>query len=330
MAVPKKNSKLQISKSKRGLRSLEFEIWSLKFGIWVLGFGILTACVPSTLPTVKIGLVAPFEGRYREIGEEVIYAARLAVREANANGGLGGYSVELMAFDDGGDPAQAAEQARKLATDPQVVGVIGDWLDSTTVAAAPVLDEAGIPFLATTIAADLPATAFRLWLTDSAYLAAAPDSLHCPLPCDDLETLDWLTAHCPLPTDDCLGPPLWGLRQFPRLAPDAAEGIYFIAPAPLPADSTDPKFADRYRAVSPGVEPRFLAALAYDAAEILFSAIERDAQANGEPARAGVAAALATTDYSGLSGRFTFDADHNWTAAEGWVYQWHDGTIIKP
>lgn len=337
MAVPKTNSKPQTSNSKEALRGLRFGVWSLNFCIWLsrvfcglcLAFGI-SSCVPSTRPTVKIGLVAPFEGRYREIGEEVIYSARLAMREANASGGLGGYSVELMALDDDGDPAQAAEQARKLATDPQVVGVIGDWLDSTTVAAAPVLDEAGIPFLATTIAADLPATAFRLWLTESAYLAAAPDSLHCPLPCDDLETLDWLLSPTLPHTHTLTGPPLWGLRQFPRLAPDAAEGIYFIAPAPLPANSTDPTFADRYRAVSPGVEPRFLAVLAYDAAEILFSAIERDAQAAGKPTRAGVAAALATTDYSGLSGRFTFDADHNWTAAEGWLYQWHDGTIIKP
>jgi hypothetical protein len=202
-----------------------------------------------------------------------------------------------------------------------------------------VLDEAGIPFLATTVAADLPATAFRLWLTDSAYLAAAPDSLHCPLPCDDLENLDWLSSNFQPPTSDLepptsglqpTGPPLWGLRQFPRLAPSAAEGIYFIAPVPMPADSTDPKFADRYRAVSPGVEPRFLAVLAYDAAKILFSAIERDAQANGEPTRAGVAAALATTDYSGLSGRFAFDANHNWAAGEGRLYQWHDGAITTP
>ncbi|MEK7277175.1 MAG: ABC transporter substrate-binding protein, partial [Chloroflexota bacterium] len=157
--------------------------------------------MPSTLPTVKIGLIAPFEGRYREIGEEVIYSVRLAVREANANGGLGGYSVELMAFDDGGDPAQAEEQARKLAADPQVVGVIGDWLDSTTLAAAPVLDEAGIPFLATT-AGILPPSSFRLWLPDSAYLAAAPDSLHCPLPCNDLDNLDWLSSNLQLPTSN--------------------------------------------------------------------------------------------------------------------------------
>src|SRR3972149_10909793 len=110
MAVPKINSKPQTPNSKEALRGLRFEIWSLKFWILVLTFGI-SSCLPSTRPTVKIGLIAPFEGRYREIGEEVIYSARLAVREANASGGLGGYAVELMAFDDGGDPAQVRGRA---------------------------------------------------------------------------------------------------------------------------------------------------------------------------------------------------------------------------
>ena len=116
----------------------------------------LVSCLPVTRPVVKIGLVAPFEGRYRDVGYEVIYAVRLAVREANAAGGLAGYSVELLALDDSGDPDMAAAQARKIATDPQVVGVIGDWLDATTLAAAREYDAQAIPFLATTSAPNLP------------------------------------------------------------------------------------------------------------------------------------------------------------------------------
>jgi len=328
MRVPKENFKLQTSNSKHAL-----ERWSLKFEIWSLGFGILLAlsgCMPSALPSIKIGVVAPFEGRYRQIGEEIIYAVRLAVREANESGGIKGYTIELMAFDDGGDPSQAEEQARKLATDPQVVGAIGNWLDSTTLAAALVLADSGIPFLATTSSPDLDPSAFRLWLTDTAYLAAAPDSQHCPLPCDSLENLDWFTDHCPLATDHCSGPPLWGLTQFPRLAGDAAEGVFVITPSPLPADSSDPSFADRYRAASPGVEPRFLAVLAYDATRTLLDAVARDLQSNTIPTRSGVEAALAQTDYDGLGGHFSFNADRDWYEVSGWVYQWHEGQLIKP
>jgi ABC-type branched-subunit amino acid transport system substrate-binding protein len=298
----------------------------LRFAVFAF---LLFACVPSTRPTLKIGLVGPFEGRYREIGQEIIVAVRLAVREANEAGGLGGYSVELMAFDDGGDPAQAEEQARKLTTDPQVLGVIGNWLEPTTLAAAPELAASNIPYLATSSSPDLDPSAFRLWPTDSALQAAAPNAIFCSN-CDSLENLDWLAVHCLLPTAHCYGPPLWGLTQFPRLAGSAAEGAYVITPSPLPADSADPAFADRYLAISQGVQPRFLAVLAYDATQLLFAAIRQDIEANGSPTRAGVAAALARASFSGLSGPFSFDAGRDWAEADGWLYQWRGGQLIRP
>jgi branched-chain amino acid transport system substrate-binding protein len=99
-------------------------------------------------PTVKIGLVAPFEGRYRYVGYDVVYAVRLALREANAAGGVGGYSVELVAYDDGADPAMAVQQARKLAVDPEVVAVIGHFREETTAAAWSTYAEAGLPLVA--------------------------------------------------------------------------------------------------------------------------------------------------------------------------------------
>ena len=99
-------------------------------------------------PAVKIGLVAPFEGRYRYTGYDVIYAVRLALREANAAGGVGGYSIELVAYDDGADPTMAAEQARKLAADPEVVAAIGHFREETTAAALSAYAEAGIPLVA--------------------------------------------------------------------------------------------------------------------------------------------------------------------------------------
>jgi len=292
----------------------------------------LLACLPVTRPVVKIALVAPFEGRYRDVGYEVIYAARLAVREANASGGIAGYSVELLALDDSGDPDLAVAQARKVAADPLVVGVIGHWLDTTTRAAAPEYDAEGIPLLATTSSPNLPASAFRLWPTDDALKAAMPDALHCPAPCDSLENLDWLMTNDQSPVSNLqiVGPPLWGQPQFVSLAGDAAEGVYFVAPAPLPADSADPSFADRYRAISNGVEPRSYAVLAYDATRLLFDAIARDVKAKRAPTRGGVSTSLAESNYAGLSGPFSFDSDHNWAEAQGRVYQWREGKIVKP
>jgi branched-chain amino acid transport system substrate-binding protein len=111
---------------------------------------LLAACqVPGAVrPTVKVGLVAPFEGRYRYVGYDVIYAVRLALREANAAGGVGGYSVELVAYDDAADPAMAVQQARKLAVDPDVVAAIGHFREETTAVALSAYAEAGMPLVA--------------------------------------------------------------------------------------------------------------------------------------------------------------------------------------
>ena len=288
------------------------------------------ACVTVTRPVIKIGLVAPFEGRYRDVGYEVIYAVRLAVREANAAGGVAGYGVELTALDDGGDPGMAAEQARKLGTDPQIVGVIGDWLDATTFNAAPIYAAEGIPFIATAATA-LPPNAFRLWLTAAAIRAASAGGDLCPLPCDSLDNLDWLTqTRTRSGSATVFGPPLWGQPQFAVLAGSLANGVQFVSPAPYPADSTEPRFAERYRAISGGVEPGANAVLAYDATRLLFAAVAQSVQHGPASIRSGVKSALAQIKFQGLSGSISFDTEHNWAEAAGWVYEWEYGQVRRP
>lgn len=117
------------------------------------GFALILLCLlPATgcraLPaTLKVGLVAPFEGRWRDIGYDAIYAARLAIREVNERGGIDGYRVELVALDDGGDARLAAESAATLVADPQVIVALGHWLPETTAAAAPVYEAASLALL---------------------------------------------------------------------------------------------------------------------------------------------------------------------------------------
>lgn len=293
----------------------------------------LSACLPVARPLIKLGLVAPFEGRYRDLGYEVIYAVRLAVREANAAGGAGGYSLALMAYDDAGDAAQAVEQAAKIATDPDVLGVIGHWRVETTTAAAPTYADAGLPLLAPnpgSAAAQLPAATYRLGLPLAIERAALPaGAFQCPPPCDSFDDLPWLAdAHAEHPASALFGPPLWGQPQFAALAGPAAEGVYFLTAAPYPADSADPAFAERYAALANGVVPRSNAVLAYDAARLLIQAIAVSAEDELTPSRAGVQAALAVTALDGLSGTLGFDAQHEWVSARAWVYQWQAGAPV--
>lgn len=99
-------------------------------------------------PVVKVGLVAPFEGRHRAVGYDTLYSARLAVREINAAGGIDGTRLALVALDDSGNPEFAADTAESLIVDPNVVAVVGHWLPETTAVAGPHYVKNGLTFLA--------------------------------------------------------------------------------------------------------------------------------------------------------------------------------------
>jgi branched-chain amino acid transport system substrate-binding protein len=112
---------------------------------------LLGACAfpGSVKTTVKIGLSAPFEGLYRNLGYELLYAVRLAMRQRNEAGGLAGRSlVELVALNDFNEPAEAVQQAGEMAVDPGVLGVLGGWSPQTAAAAALEYGRLGVPFLA--------------------------------------------------------------------------------------------------------------------------------------------------------------------------------------
>jgi hypothetical protein len=112
---------------------------------------LLASCTfpGSVKPTIKIGLSAPFEGLYRDLGYEVLHAVRLAVRQRNEAGGVGGrYLVELVALNDFNEAEEAARQAREMAVDPGILGVLGGWSPDVARAAAPEYERLGLAFLA--------------------------------------------------------------------------------------------------------------------------------------------------------------------------------------
>jgi ABC-type branched-subunit amino acid transport system substrate-binding protein len=111
---------------------------------------LLAACSfpGSVKPTVKIGLSAPFEGRYRDLGYEVLHAVRLAVRQRNDAGGVGqSYLVELVALNDFNEAQEAVVQAGKMAIDPGVLGVLAGLSPETAQAAATEYTRLGLAFL---------------------------------------------------------------------------------------------------------------------------------------------------------------------------------------
>ncbi len=94
--------------------------------------------------TVKVGVIAPLTGALSELGLGIKNSVDLAVRQANEKGTVPGYELVLAAEDDAADPATGANAANKLASDPQVAGVIGTLNSSVAQSVAPVLAKANI------------------------------------------------------------------------------------------------------------------------------------------------------------------------------------------
>jgi branched-chain amino acid transport system substrate-binding protein len=135
----------------------------LTAAVLISGCRTLQDLLPKLLPgIIKVGLVAPFEGSYRYVGYDAVYAARLAVREINAAGGIDGWQLELVAYDDRGDAALAAQIAGNLIIDPDVVAVIGHYRAETSASAGTVYAEAGLPNLVIGDSASPSATAWYL------------------------------------------------------------------------------------------------------------------------------------------------------------------------
>jgi branched-chain amino acid transport system substrate-binding protein len=97
--------------------------------------------------TVKIGLNLPFTGADAHDAELIKDGALLAIDEANAQGGVGGYKLEVLLLDDGTatagqyDPAQAATNARKMVSDKSVVAAIGPQMSGSGKAMSPILSQ---------------------------------------------------------------------------------------------------------------------------------------------------------------------------------------------
>ncbi len=100
--------------------------------------------------TVTIGIALPLTGAGAEDATNILHGALLAIEEANAKGGPGGYQINIMSLDNGTatagqyDPAQAATNARKMVSEATVVAAIGPMASGSGKAMAPLLSQGNL------------------------------------------------------------------------------------------------------------------------------------------------------------------------------------------
>ncbi|MBN1937018.1 MAG: ABC transporter substrate-binding protein [Anaerolineae bacterium] len=285
---------------------------------------LLSSCaLPSSpKPLLKIGLVAPFEGRDRALGYEALGAVKEALAARNAAGGVAGYMIELVALNDNNAPDESAFQARELAVDKDVVGAIGPFSEGALAAAAPVYDELGLPLIAPVSTDGQPHPAVFSLAAGADALAAA---LLAQLPVDARPALI-RAGNGPL--GNALQPAIDWVVDDPQDLADLARKLHLarwrppshilfdgdaltaaelllelraidanqpflggpsLARTQLPQIAGDAARNACYAIAVPTSSERTpWAALAYDAANLLLEALEKTIRAEGAPSRQGV------------------------------------------
>lgn len=86
---------------------------------------------------IRLGISAPFSGPAKELGQNMKVGIEAAFNAANANGGVHGRQLRLVAADDGYEPARTAITTKQLYEKDQIFGFIGNVGTPTAVVALP-------------------------------------------------------------------------------------------------------------------------------------------------------------------------------------------------
>lgn len=96
---------------------------------------------------IKIGEVGSMTGSEATFGTSTHNGIELAIREANASGGVKGKKLEVISLDDQGKPDEAATAVTKLITQDKVIAILGEVASSRSLAMAPIAQNYKIPMI---------------------------------------------------------------------------------------------------------------------------------------------------------------------------------------
>jgi len=113
-------------------------------------FGLL----PLEEDTYQIALVGPMSGAKASNGESMRQGVELLLDKINQAGGINGKEVELLVFDDQGDPDYAPEVAAQIALESQALVVLGHLNGAEAVRGGKVYQEYGLPAISASATLD--------------------------------------------------------------------------------------------------------------------------------------------------------------------------------
>ena len=103
---------------------------------------MLTGCEAKN--DIKIAVAGPFTGPVAAFGEMIKRGAELKAKEINAAGGVNGKTLTLIFEDDTGKDKEASLVAERIASNRQILAVVGHFNSSCSLAGKPIYKRAGI------------------------------------------------------------------------------------------------------------------------------------------------------------------------------------------
>jgi branched-chain amino acid transport system substrate-binding protein len=96
---------------------------------------------------IKIGTFLSVTGPASFLGDPELKTLEMYVERINADGGVLGRKLQLVAYDDGGDAEKARTFAKRLLEQDKVDVIVGGSTTGTTMAAVPLAEQAQTPFI---------------------------------------------------------------------------------------------------------------------------------------------------------------------------------------
>jgi branched-chain amino acid transport system substrate-binding protein len=110
--------------------------------------GVIAGCGSSNSNEIKIGVLNEMTGGNATFGTSAANGAKMAIKEANAKGGVLGKQIQAVIADNKSEPSESANAMTKLATQDRVVAVTGIFSSSNAIAASSVAEASKVPFIA--------------------------------------------------------------------------------------------------------------------------------------------------------------------------------------
>ena len=115
-------------------------------GLLLMGIALgLAGILPSeAAKELKVAVAGPFTGSAAAFGEMIERGANLKADEINAAGGINGMTLKLVFEDDAGKDGEASLVAERIATNREILAVVGHFNSSCSLAGKPTYKRAGI------------------------------------------------------------------------------------------------------------------------------------------------------------------------------------------